>query len=398
MRFITVALNLIALMLGTAINCTAKYQYELPHIISVNASITNWGGGATHTMSMYNLFAKKGYPITLFIDKNSTAAYGLTQNHIPYEDIDTLEKTLKKLNHDKKKVVLLFNSKKDKSLIGQFLKKKTFRSILFQHNYIVQDTRFIENVDAIVCVNPDITSEYQKINRLEHLNIKKILHIPPFLSQGRFFKKLPDQSSSSYFKEFFDLTIKPLPIISVVANFCKDPYIKNHELLLKAISVLIKEKNRPVEVILAGDGPTRKDLENLASNLEIQDYVHFLGSVMNIAPVLYYSNFHILPSTKEAFGIAHVDAALMHKPSIGAQKTGAEMIINDGISGLLFKNSDLDDLVQKIEFLLDHEELQGKMGEEAYTHVKKTFVSNPHFKALEHLITHIFKKKRSSQA
>ena len=43
-------------------------------------------------------------------------------------------------------------------------------------------------------------------------------------------KKLPDQSSSSYFKEFFDLTIKPLPIISVVANFCKDPYIKNHEL------------------------------------------------------------------------------------------------------------------------------------------------------------------------
>lgn len=87
------------------------------------------------------------------------------------------------------------------------------------------------------------------------------------------------------------------------------PY-KNVDVLLHAVNIL-KAKNPKISLNIVGDGPERKNLQHLASDLGIQENISFLGTV-EIDEVLYgimqNSKILILPSSREGFGVVVIEA------------------------------------------------------------------------------------------
>jgi glycosyltransferase involved in cell wall biosynthesis len=72
-----------------------------------------------------------------------------------------------------------------------------------------------------------------------------------------------------------------------------------------------------------------------------------------------------LPSYREGFGIVIIEAASVGIPSIGSRIYGVTDTIEDGVTGLLFKAGDSDDLADKMKQFLDNAETMKQMGAEA---------------------------------
>jgi glycosyltransferase involved in cell wall biosynthesis len=240
----------------------------------------------------------------------------------------------------------------------------------------------LRNIDGAIGVSPDIERSLRSINEKNTLRIGTITYIPPFFDEEKFVTFTTNQTREAFFKDTFGLIIKPLPIICMIANMYNDQ-TKNHPLLLQAIKKLIHEKKKPLQLMLAGDGSQKQQLQQLCTELGIQDYVYFLGFTRQIPDLLYHSDFHVLSSQQEAFGIVHLEASLMKKPSIGATGTGATTTIQDGQTGLLFKKNDVNDLVEKIELLIDNKELRNKLGDNAYRIAQIQFSNREWYKKFE---------------
>ena len=67
----------------------------------------------------------------------------------------------------------------------------------------------------------------------------------------------------------------------------------------------------------------------------------------------------------ETSGRSHLEAFSLGIPVIMAKKTTSSMDISDGENGFLFKNNDIDDLVEKIQIMEDDEKVR-RMGQKAY--------------------------------
>lgn len=93
---------------------------------------------------------------------------------------------------------------------------------------------------------------------------------------------------------------------------------KGHEDLLRALSQTMSD----IDLVLAGDGPLRSHLEELARELNIRDRVHFLGHVENPASLVKNARASVLLSRNEGFGISVVEAAILGTLPISSDAGG----------------------------------------------------------------------------
>jgi len=248
------------------------------------------------------------------------------------------------------------------------------------------DTSILRGVDAAIAPAPEAIRYIQEENRTKHLGIATIQALPPLFDADRFLSFRSEVSREQWFREQCGIALQPCPAICSIGNMVTDLEHKNYPLLFEALAILILKQNKPVQAILIGDGPMRSYLEQLAVDRGIRDYVHFLGYSSEHGPgVLHYSDAFVLASNKEAFGIVYLEAGLMKKPAIGARNTGAEAMIVDGKTGLLFENGNASSLAACIERVVDDPVAAQQMGAQGFEHIMRTFVPEmviPKYEAL----------------
>ena len=98
----------------------------------------------------------------------------------------------------------------------------------------------------------------------------------------------------------------------------------------------------------------RAHLETLARDLKVEDRVLFTGHVTQAELDCLYerSQFTILPSTFEGFGLVVVESWIHQRPTIVTTRAGVAELIRDGENGLLFDPDDPASLVKQMERLL----------------------------------------------
>jgi glycosyltransferase involved in cell wall biosynthesis len=104
--------------------------------------------------------------------------------------------------------------------------------------------------------------------------------------------------------------------------------------------------------------------------------VKFLGFQEDQAlkAILAGAMFTVFPSEAyESFGLSIIESFAMGKPVIGSNLGPIPEIIEEGINGLLFEPGDIEDLTSKIQYLLDHRDLAGKMGRRAREKAEKEY-------------------------
>lgn len=111
----------------------------------------------------------------------------------------------------------------------------------------------------------------------------------------------------------------------------------------KALDVLIRALPEArangfvMPVLLAGDGPLKGKLCELAQSLGVDDQVRFLGfqELDAIRDLLQRCTFFVLPSRSEPFGIAILEAMSLGKAVVATRVGGIPEFVVDGHNGIL---------------------------------------------------------------
>lgn len=243
----------------------------------------------------------------------------------------------------------------------------------FVHDFSEKDIYNLNQTRGILAVSPLAVSHLKKLADSGQLKVTNIEHMAPFWDEDRYLSYKPKFSKKDFITKELKLSIdEQSPIICSVANLY---WYKNHGVLIKALAYIHRTEQIRPHLIIAGDGPERKKLEDLVKNLGLTSYVHMIGKTLEVPELLYHANLHVLPSSHESFGLVHLEAATMKKPFIGATQTGAEGFIQDGVTGFIFESNNMLSLGQKLSLLLNNPTLTKYMGEQAYKFVRKTYAN-----------------------
>lgn len=108
------------------------------------------------------------------------------------------------------------------------------------------------------------------------------------------------------------------PVIGHVGRLSKE---KNHSFLFRVFKEIQKEEPDAVLLLCGGgDEIQRKQLEEEAKTLEIQDSVKFLGTRRDVPDVLQVMNVFVFPSLFEGYPISLIEAQAAGIPTFGSKE------------------------------------------------------------------------------
>lgn len=156
---------------------------------------------------------------------------------------------------------------------------------------------------------------------------------------------------------------EPINIV-MVARFDQQ---KDQAELLKAVHPI-----ENIHVYFAGDGPSRKDVENLAKDLNIVENVTFLGEIDNVEELLSKGQIFALTSNWEGFPCSTLEAMRAGLPTVVSDVGGSSEAVDEGVTGYAVPKGDIDQLHSVIKDLVENHEKREKMGMAA----RKSFENN----------------------
>ena len=133
------------------------------------------------------------------------------------------------------------------------------------------------------------------------------------------------------------------------------------------------------QLLLAGNGPEKENLENLIRDLGLQKNVKMLGYVTNLQEYQKMADVSVSCSKREGLPLNIVEAMLSGTPVVASENRGHRELIRDGKNGYLVAVNDEKQLTEKILRLLKNGEQYQKVSVNAqysakfygYDNVKK---------------------------
>lgn len=204
-------------------------------------------------------------------------------------------------------------------------------------------------------------SESLKRETLELFQIKQnIFAIPNFID----FNKYPDRKDPIC--EELHLSNHGEKVISHISNFRPVKRISDLIQIFYRIQQKVNSK-----LLLIGEGPEREHAEYLTKELGIFHKVHFLGNCQEVNKVLCYSDLFLLPSEKESFGLAALEAMAAKTPVISTNVGGLPEVNIDGVTGFTLPLGAIDEMAAKAIYLLNNEVLLAQFKENAKKHANR---------------------------
>lgn len=199
----------------------------------------------------------------------------------------------------------------------------------------------INQSDGVTAVSQDLKKEtYQHFKITNDIEV-----IPNFIDLEKFKKQK---------KDHFKRAICPNGelLITHTSNFRK---VKR---VLDVVNIFANIRQEiPVKLLMIGDGPDREKAEKLCRDLDIGDDVRFLGKLEAVEEVLSVSDLFVMPSEKESFGLAALEAMACEVPLISSNTGGLPELNIQGETGFMSPVGDIEDMTRKALFILDKNNL-----------------------------------------
>ncbi|MBI3442711.1 MAG: glycosyltransferase family 4 protein [Candidatus Sungbacteria bacterium] len=185
-------------------------------------------------------------------------------------------------------------------------------------------------------------------------------------------RKRESRISTDWIPDQVGNDIEHAPIIITTSRLVEKNGI---DTLVRAIAVL-KNKGKPLQCHILGDGPDRSALGFLAKELGVEHEIKFFGSVPfeKIPAHLHQATIFIRLSRSEGMGVSFVEALAAGVPIIGTRVGGIPDIITDGVTGLFAKVDDPGDAAEKIMRLLQDPGLSRSIVENGKKMIRERFL------------------------
>ncbi|MCX2837081.1 N-acetyl-alpha-D-glucosaminyl L-malate synthase BshA [Salinimicrobium sp. MT39] len=177
----------------------------------------------------------------------------------------------------------------------------------------------INSSDVVTSVSQSL-----KADTLRLFNVKREIDVVPnFIDTTKYTQSISNCQRSM-------LAQSDERIITHVSNLRKVKRVRDVIMIFYEI-----QKNLKSKLIMVGQGPEREMAEELVQELVLEDKVLFLGESHEIDQVLSYSDLFLLPSEKESFGLAALEAMVNGVPVISTNTGGLPEVNKQGFSGYL---------------------------------------------------------------
>jgi len=201
----------------------------------------------------------------------------------------------------------------------------------------------INKSDAVTSVSQNLKEDTKRLFRTK----KEIKVVPNFIDIDKYKITYKD----------CDRDLLALPeerVITHVSNFRPVKRIGD------VIEIFYRiQKKLPAKLIMVGEGPERKEAEQLCNTLKIEDKVVFLGNSSEVDKILSFSDLFLLPSKTESFGLAALEAMASGVPVISSDSGGIPEVNIQGVSGFLSPVGAVDEMAQNaINILRDSKTLK----------------------------------------
>jgi glycosyltransferase involved in cell wall biosynthesis len=169
---------------------------------------------------------------------------------------------------------------------------------------------------------------------------------------------------------------------------------KGQSTLIRAM-VHVRRRLPQSQLLLVGEGASRRENEALSERLGLTAAVSFLGPRWDVADLLRASDLLVLPSLHEGFGLVLAEALATGLPVIAARVGPVPEIVCHGATGLLVPPSDPEALAEAILELLTNEGRRSRMGMSARADAVERFSLPKMVRALEDLYSEMARVHRA---
>lgn len=167
---------------------------------------------------------------------------------------------------------------------------------------------------------------------------------------------------------FEEKKVNVIPYFTYLPTIQDNAYVKDRPIIF-ALGRIVPEKgmhtlfhamgklDEKVQLVVAGDGSALDELKKLAKELGISERVSFCGWIdhQKLDTLYQQCSMVVIPSIwPEPFGIVGIEAMAYGKPTIAYDVGGISEWLKDGDSGFLVKPGDENELVEKINFILNN--------------------------------------------
>ncbi|WP_138495559.1 glycosyltransferase family 4 protein [Paenibacillus pinistramenti] len=163
--------------------------------------------------------------------------------------------------------------------------------------------------------------------------------------------------------------------VAQLVTVCRLVPAKGLDILLRACAEL-KQKGLPFVLHLIGDGPSRKDLEEMAQSIGIYEETIFYGYTLHPEEFMPFFDIFVLPSRAEAFGSVFAEAALCCLALVGSEVGGIPEQIENGVNGMLVPPENPAALAAVLEQLISDPDYRYTLARSASEKAKSKYSLN----------------------
>lgn len=160
-------------------------------------------------------------------------------------------------------------------------------------------------------------------------------------------------------------------VLLCASRFAHD---KGHRFLINSVAELKKLTDKKFKCVLANDGPLLEERKQQAASLGLTGDIIFTGFRKDVKNLIAGSNLYVNSSEHEALSFAIIEMLAAGLPVIATDMGGNDDIINGETNcGILVKYDDSRALAEAIIKVMDSEELQKDLKENALKAIKEKF-------------------------
>ncbi|ABC23891.1 glycosyltransferase family 4 protein [Rhodospirillum rubrum] len=141
------------------------------------------------------------------------------------------------------------------------------------------------------------------------------------------------------------------PLIASVGHLIER---KGHHLVIEALAALIKGPLPTLRLVIAGEGPERDRLEDLAKDLGVAARVRFLGRVPHegLSAVYSAADALVLASSREGWANVLLESMACGTPVVASNIWGTPEVVTTPAAGVLLKERSAEAIAQSVAGLL----------------------------------------------
>lgn len=163
-------------------------------------------------------------------------------------------------------------------------------------------------------------------------------------------------------------TDREMPVVLGVGRLMEQ---KGFDILIRSAAVL-RDQQRPVRLIILGEGDREADLRTLIKKLDLGNYVDMPGYVENVLDYMRGADVFALSSKWETFGLVLVEAMVAGLPIVSTRIPGGpEEVLEDGKTAVLVQTEDPAAFAGGIRRVIDDRALAARLVQNGYAEAGK---------------------------